>query len=172
MFVEKEIVEPVKIKKTRKKRGPMEPEAKAKLLERLAAGRLKKKLAKEALAKTTTAPAPIPAPIPHTAPIPIVKRPLTPPPPQVDNELLEMRKELEILKAKNKKQERSILKQAMIAEKEKMKQMAKPKIEIKIEKPKMEIIPEERTAITVEEIAQPKKKRYSTYQKSIWTKFE
>lgn len=171
MFVEKEIVEPVKIKKTRKKRGPMEPEAKAKLLERLAAGRLKKKLAKEALAGLGTK-TPVPAPIPHTAPIPIVKRPPTPPPPQEDNELLEMRKELEILKAKNKKQERSILKQAMIAEKEKMKQMAKPKIEIKIEKPKMEIIPEERTAITVEEIAQPKKKRYSTYQKSIWTKFE
>ena len=64
MFEEKLIAEPVpekKVKRTRKKRGPMTPEAKAILLERLAAGRAKKKAQKLALEGKVEEPAPAPA---------------------------------------------------------------------------------------------------------------
>ncbi len=176
MLEEKLIAEPVpekKVKRTRKKRGPMTPEAKAILLERLAAGRAKKKAQKLALeGKKVEEPAPVPAPAPVQAPVPapIKKVRIPTPPPKVDTELLDMKKQLEALRATNKKQERELIKQAIAQEKTKKQGLSILK---KNTPKKLEPIEEDK-AVTMEQLATPPpvKKRYSTYKKSIWSKFE
>ena len=162
MFEEPKVEIPVeKVKKVRKPRKPMSEEQKQVLRERLAKARAAKKLKKE----RNSAPK-----IEKPVVIETVEKPklvLKPNPVAVD-EFAEMRKQLADLRTLNKNQERQLLKQQLAAEKSKMEKNKKPLPVIREERVQAPT-PAPTPQPTVEP---PKKKRYSTYKKSIWSQFD
>ena len=187
MFVTENIkpVEHVeKVKKPRKPRKPMSEEQKQVLRERLAKARAAKKAKKEGkvdppkvVEAKTKAPKKekVEMKIEEKTPIPTFKAEMVKPVP-IKDEMAEMRAQLKQMQTRNKQQEKELLKAAL--EKEKLKKtgldfLAKAKAAK--QKPLQTIkedVAESKPAVTIEQLAAPVKKRYSTYKKSIWAKFE
>jgi hypothetical protein len=186
MFVEKPKVEeviaapPVKIKKPRK---PMSEERKEILREQLKKAREIKKAKKEQKNAAERPSTPMPAPAPeiklvveptevggHSIPV-VVKKPRKPRVKKERNELpkidesIELRKQLDELRAANKSKENELLKQQIANQKLKNAQ-DKP---IKIKKVTEKVLSPKETdsAPPVEK----KKARYSTYKKSVWAEY-
>ena len=186
MFVTDEI-KPVdhveKVKKPRKKRAPMTEAQKEVLRERLKKAREAKKAKKEGKPAPAKADSKVEKPkkekvemkIEEKVPIPTFKAEMVKPVP-IKDEMAEMRAQLKQMQTRNKQQEKELLKAAL--EKEKLKKtgldfLAKAKAAK--QKPLQTIkedVAESKPAVTIEQLAAPVKKRYSTYKKSIWTKFE
>ena len=178
MFEEKKVEEqPIleKPKKERKKRKPMTEEQKQVLRDRLKKAREAKKAKKEAGSKQPPAEKKVAKSLPAEPKI----EPQKPAPPKQDDELFKMRKELESLRTINKNQERELVRQAITAEKLKKEGMAYL-AKAKSKSEKLKSIPETKP-VELEVADKPKveqavkpppKKRYSTYQKSVWSKFE
>jgi len=182
MFQEADIkpVEHVeKVKKPRKKRAPMSEEQKEVLRERLKKAREAKKAKKEG--KVVAPPVPKVAPkvelkvAPKVTPkVPKVEKPIVEKNVQAD-ELDAMRKELQLLKTRNKQHEKELLRASL--EKEKLKKQGLEYLKKNPAKPmeQMETIKEheiQKPKVTTPEIIPKKPERYSTYKKSIWSKFE
>lgn len=175
MFQEADIpkVEHVeKVKKPRKKRAPMSDEQKEVLRERLKKAREAKKAKKEG---NVVAP-PVPKVELKVAPkvAPKVEKPIVERNVQAD-ELDEMRKELQLLKTRNKQHEKELLRASL--EKEKLKKQGLEYLKKNSAKPmeQMEAIKEheiQKPKVSTPEIIPVKPERYSTYKKSIWSKFE
>ena len=169
MFEEPKVEIPVeKVKKVRKPRKPMSEEQKQVLRERLAKAREAKKLKKE----RNSAPKVEKPKVEKKITIETIEKPkpVLKPVPVVD-EFAEMRKQLADLKTLNKNQERQLLKQQLAAEKSKMERNKKPLPVIKEESVSMPIstpTPQPTKPVDIP----PKKKRYSTYKKSIWSQFD
>jgi len=169
-----------KPKKERKKRKPMTEEQKQVLRDRLKKAREAKKLKKEG--KVVPPPAPkvelkvepkVEPKVekPKKVKVEAVER-------NVHNEEMDaMRKELNLLRTRNKQHEKELVRASL--EKEKLKKQGldilasyKAKkvdkmptiVEEKVEKPQVPV-----TAVAPKEV---KPKRYSTYKKSIWAQFE
>ena len=162
MFEEPKVEIPVeKVKKVRKPRKPLDEEQKKVLRERLAKAREAKKLKKE----RNSAPKVEKPIVIETVEKP---KPVLKPNPVAVDEFAEMRKQLADLRTLNKNQERQLLKQQLAAEKSKMEKNKKPLPVIK-----EETISAPNPAPTPQpSVEPPKKKRYSTYKKSIWSQFD
>jgi len=168
-----------KPKKERKKRKPMTEEQKQVLRDRLKKAREAKKLKKEGKV------VPPPAPKVELKVEPKVEPKVEKPKKvkavverNVHNEEMDaMRKELNLLRTRNKQHEKELVRASL--EKEKLKKQGldilasyKAKkvdkmptiVEEKVEKPQVPV-----TAVAPKEV---KPKRYSTYKKSIWAQFE
>jgi len=167
MFIKKED----KPKKERKKRVMTDEQKKA-LVERLRAGKAKKKAQRETEKQITKEEKRVITPIEKKVDkLPVIHEE----PPKVQasqtQELDDLKRQLDELKTSNKKKEKEMIKMALSREQEKKAGYAllnKKKKEVtkkpdetpdKLEKPKKE------------KIEKPKKKKYSTYKKSIWGKF-
>ena len=178
MFQEADIpkVEHVeKVKKPRKPSKKMSEEQKQVLRERLKKAREAKKAKKEG----KVVPPPVPKVelkvAPKVAPkVPKVEKPIVERNVQAD-ELDEMRKELQLLKTRNKQHEKELLRASL--EKEKLKKQGLEYLKKNSAKPmeQMETIKEheiQKPKVSPPEIIPKKPERYSTYKKSIWSKFE
>jgi len=185
MFVTEEIKPPdhvEKPKKERKKRKPMTEEQKQVLRERLAKARAAKKAKKEGkvvqpkVEKPKVEKKKVELKVEEKTPIPTFKAPMVKPVP-VKDEMAEMRAQLKLLQTRNKQQEKELMKAAL--EKEKLKktgldflQKAKLAKEKQMATIKEEVeVPKVKAPVKEQPVA-PVKKRYSTYKKSIWSKFE
>ena len=185
MFVEKPKVEeviaapPIKIKKPRK---PMSEERKEILREQLKKAREIKKAKKEQKTAVERPSTPMPAPAPeiklevepaevggHSIPV-VVKKPRKPRVKKERNQLpkidesIELRKQLDELRAANKSKENELLKQQIANQKLKNAQDKPIKIKKVTEKA---LSPKETDSAPVEK----KKARYSTYKKSVWAEY-
>lgn len=169
-----------KPKKERKKRKPMTEEQKQVLRDRLKKAREAKKLKKEG--KVVPPPAPKVELKVEPKVEPKVEKPKKVKAPAVERnvhneEMDAMRKELNLLRTRNKQHEKELVRASL--EKEKLKKQGldilasyKAKkvdkmptiVEEKVEKPQVPV-----TAVAPKEV---KPKRYSTYKKSIWAQFE
>ena len=176
MFQEADIkpVEHVeKIKKPRKKRAPMSEEQKQVLRERLKKAREAKKAKKEG--KVVAPPVPkVELKVAPKVAKPKVEKPIVERNVHAD-ELDEMRKELQLLKTRNKQHEKELLRASL--EKEKLKKQGLEYLKKNSAKPmeQMEAIKEheiQKPKVSPPEIIPKKPERYSTYKKSIWSKFE
>lgn len=182
MFEEAQIkpVEHVeKVKKPRKKRAPMTEAQKDVLRERLKKARDAKKAKKEGKApapKVVKAETPkVEIQIEEKTPIKTSKAPKVKPSP-VNNELEEMKKELLRLQTRNKQNEKELVKAAL--EKEKLKKQGLDYIAAYNSKQSKKLptivedkVDETTTTVKPETPKEVKPKRYSTYKKSIWSKW-
>ncbi len=166
-----------KPKKERKKRKPMTEEQKQVLRDRLKKAREAKKLKKEGKVVAPKVELKVEPKVepkvekPKKVKAPAVER-------NVHNEEMDaMRKELNLLRTRNKQHEKELVRASL--EKEKLKKQGldilasyKAKkvdkmptiVEEKVEKPQVPVTP-----VAPKEV---KPKRYSTYKKSIWAQFE